>query len=105
MSREFEKFSSDLQPMSAFDNDAAVRKSVPPAAATRSKPTRKQAEALREARKEKRGRGKSLGERRNIIVRVTPNIDKAIADAMYETGRTQNDVICDALMYYLKIDK
>lgn|SRR5574344_215674 len=104
MSREFEKFSSDLQPMSAFDNDAAVRKSVP-AAPTRSKPTRKQAEALREARKEKRGRGKSLGERRNIIVRVTPNIDKAIADAMYETGRTQNDVICDALMYYLKIDK
>ena len=104
MSREFEKFSSDLQPMSAFENDAAVRKSVS-AAPTRSKPTRKQAEALREARKEKRGRGKSLGERRNIIVRVTPNIDKAIADAMYETGRTQNDVICDALMYYLKIDK
>lgn len=107
MSKEFDKFSAGLDSMSMFDNDAVAEKSKKPVSVAKvrnSKPTRKQVDALREARKEKRGRGKSLGERRSISLRVTPEIDKAIADAMYETGRTQNDVICDALISYLKID-
>lgn len=107
MSKEFDKFSAGFDSMSMFDNDAVVERPKRPSSEVTSrtrKASRKQFEALREARKEKRGRGKSLGERRSIILRVTPTIDKAILDAMYDSGRTQNDVICDALISYLKID-
>lgn len=107
MSKEFDKFSAGLDTMSMFDNDIVTEKPKNPSAimSRKRKPSRKQVDAVREARNENRGRGKSLGERRGIFIRVTPEMDRAIADAMYDTGRTQNDVICDAIVSYLKIDK
>lgn len=108
MSKEFDKFSAALNIMSMFDNDVVAESQKDPSSAAvnrKSKPSRKQVNAVREARNANRGRGKSLGERRGIFIRVTPEMDRAIADAMYDTGRTQNDVICDAIVSYLKIDK
>ena len=38
-----------------------------------------------------------------IAVRITPELDAAIADRMQETGRSKSDVVIDALKTYLGI--